>query len=537
MYACAVGEATVTAEVRRAGASSAEASISRTISVEALPEEVIEASGQRRRVDAQTRSGTAAQVGTPGIVPSISFYDVEAREFKVRWGKPSSGGERLTGFGLLIWIEPHEPPYSSAHVVGAAARSHHFTGMDPATKYSFRIHACNGPDSCGYWTNPARTVTTRAEATPPPTATPTPTPRPTPAPTPRPPRPVPTPGPPTVSAALDGLPALVNALEAGAAGWVLGHVVATVTEGSPVVAGYQYRLVVPASTGLQVNDANSRECQWRLTSPTTTVKLESAWRSPGEGIRVLRCGLGAGTAASIEVQRRKDGNGAPVTVQTLTVTVPQAVHHADEQVAYYICGTTASGITAVAKGDCAGFFPAEGIPENHAISADTVDEATYTTAAGAWTGAKVGAGVSRVTSKSAADVVIRGSWAEDKNGGKCKTSVACLDPSRQNSHFNGETTIWIEEPLWLPEPKTGAGIRWIWTSDLALASQPQPVMGQYFEYLPAVMMHEFGHALGLDDTGIPNIMMGPAALQLGSLMPTDTSAAKAIYQHHASHRD
>ena len=184
VYACGVGEATVTAEVRRTGASSAEASISRTISVEALPEEVIEASGERRRIGAQARSGTAAQVGTPGIVPSISFYDVEAREFKVRWGKPSSGGERLTGFGLLIWIEPNHPPYSSAHVVGAAARSHHFTGMDPATKYSFRIHACNGPDSCGYWTNPARTVTTRAEATPPPTATPTPTPRPTPAPAP-----------------------------------------------------------------------------------------------------------------------------------------------------------------------------------------------------------------------------------------------------------------------------------------------------------------------------------------------------------------
>ena len=38
VYACAVGTATVTAEVRRTGASSAEAAISRTLSVEALPE-------------------------------------------------------------------------------------------------------------------------------------------------------------------------------------------------------------------------------------------------------------------------------------------------------------------------------------------------------------------------------------------------------------------------------------------------------------------------------------------------------------------
>ena len=250
---------------------------------------------------------------------------------------------------------------------------------------------------------------------------------------------------------------------------------------------------------------------------------------------MLRCGLGAGTAASIEVQRRKGGNGAPVTVETLTVTVPRAVHHADEQVAYYICGTTVSGITAVADGDCAGFFPATGMPAGHAVSAETVDEATYTTAADAWTSARVGAGVSRVTGKNAADVVIRGSWAADKNGGECKTSVACLDPSRENSHFIGESTIWIEEPPWLPEPKTGAGVKWSWTNDFKLASLSVLSTGPYFEYLPAVLMHEFGHALGLDDTGVPNIMMGPAALQLGSLTPTDTAAAKAIYQHHAPH--
>ena len=255
VYACAVGGATVTAEVRRTGAGSPEASISRTLSVEAVPEEVIEASGETRRVGAQGASG-AAQVGTPGIVPSIRFYDVESRKFKVQWSEPSDGGRDLTGYGLLIWIEPHHPPYSSAHVVGASARSHHFTGMEPDTTYSFRIHACNGTNSCGYWTNPAKTVTTLPETTPPPT----PTPRPTPTPTPRPPRPVPTPGPPTVSAALDGLPALGNALEAGAAGWVLGHVVATVTEGVAGGGG----LSIPVGRTREHGTASQRRQQSRV---------------------------------------------------------------------------------------------------------------------------------------------------------------------------------------------------------------------------------------------------------------------------------
>ncbi len=160
VYACAVGEATVTAEVRLRNANRPVASISQRVVVEALPEEVITASGERLRT-ATLR--TATRSGTPGIVPSISFYDVEDTSFKVRWGTPSDGGRPLTGFGLLIWIAPHHPPYSSAHVVGPSVRSHHFVDMDPDTTYSFRIHACNGQDSCGFWTDPPKTVTTKSD--------------------------------------------------------------------------------------------------------------------------------------------------------------------------------------------------------------------------------------------------------------------------------------------------------------------------------------------------------------------------------------
>ena len=64
VYACAAGGATVTAEVRRAGASSSEASISQTLTVEAVPDVVIEASGKTRRT---TRgAGAVARAGTPG---------------------------------------------------------------------------------------------------------------------------------------------------------------------------------------------------------------------------------------------------------------------------------------------------------------------------------------------------------------------------------------------------------------------------------------------------------------------------------------
>ncbi len=74
-YACAVGGATVTAEVRRTGASAAEASVSQRVTVEALPEIVIGPSGERIRTttqeaaaQAQATAQGAAQVGRPGFV-------------------------------------------------------------------------------------------------------------------------------------------------------------------------------------------------------------------------------------------------------------------------------------------------------------------------------------------------------------------------------------------------------------------------------------------------------------------------------------
>ena len=85
---------------------------------------------------------------------------------KASWGTPSDGGRPLTGFGLLFWRDRDgHPDYGSAQVKGASARSHTYTVSKPGT-YKFRVHACNGTDSCGYWTNPPKIW--RIEGLPPP---------------------------------------------------------------------------------------------------------------------------------------------------------------------------------------------------------------------------------------------------------------------------------------------------------------------------------------------------------------------------------
>ena len=183
VYACAVGEATVTAEVRRTGASSPEASISQQLMVEALPEIVIGPSGERIRTTT-TRGAQRAvpKAGTPGIVPldprddddpdndnlDFEIFDqITSTSVRVNWLEPSDGGTDLTGYGLLFWpgTVDQQPAYSFALVKGPSPtpRQHTYMGLQSGTTYNFRIHACNGVDSCGYWTNPPKQVTTLTE--------------------------------------------------------------------------------------------------------------------------------------------------------------------------------------------------------------------------------------------------------------------------------------------------------------------------------------------------------------------------------------
>ena len=149
------------------------ATVSQRLVVEAVPE-LAPGSGSTTTATAKSGSTTvrsAARVGTPGTVPSISFPTKTTSSIKVTWGKPSDGGRRLTGFGLLFWrTSDPDPAYSSALVKGASPREHTYTGLQANTTYKFRIHACNGPDSCGWWTHPPKEVSTPPEP-PPPTAT------------------------------------------------------------------------------------------------------------------------------------------------------------------------------------------------------------------------------------------------------------------------------------------------------------------------------------------------------------------------------
>ena len=162
VYACAVDGGTVTAEVRRSGSSTAAASASQGVTVLPIPDYV---PADERPARGATRN--VARVGTPGIVQNVQVAERGPTSFKITWSPPAgNGGEPLTGYGLLIWHEDTtQPPYNQAASIGVTD-NHTFTGLQPSNTYNFRIHACNGTDSCGWWTDILEATTTAATPAP-----------------------------------------------------------------------------------------------------------------------------------------------------------------------------------------------------------------------------------------------------------------------------------------------------------------------------------------------------------------------------------
>ena len=164
VYACGVGAGTVTAEVRRAGAATAEVAVSQGVTAAPIPDWVPD---DERPV--RGASGAVAQVGTPGFVKNPRLEQIMTTSVVATWDTPTgNGGVDLSGYGLLFWHEDEEHPSYRDDVLvkGLIPREHTYTGLQHDATYKFRIHACNKTPACGWWTNPPLEVTTELAPNP-----------------------------------------------------------------------------------------------------------------------------------------------------------------------------------------------------------------------------------------------------------------------------------------------------------------------------------------------------------------------------------
>ncbi len=295
---------------------------------------------------------------------------------------------------------------------------------------------------------------------------------------------------------------------------VLGHAVVLPEAGFTRKDGHQFRLRLPTSTGFEFG----RTCQ-KYAAPTDTTVLESPWADSPRGLELVRCGLGAGAAVSIDVQVRRGTGGTPALLYTAATTIPQAKHRNDHRVVYYITGTLANGDI-----DGGQMFPAKaGMTPNEALTTAL----NYHNAAKAWQHVpNGGVTLDRILIGSSPDVVISGYWDPGTADDQCTGSVACVFPAGYPHLGNGQVFVIEDPPRWPEDP---AGSKRTWTTDFDDATKK----AMQFEYLPRVLMHEFGHTLGLGDSTSVDFIMG--RLSSPNLADTDVKGLQATYSHHRVH--
>lgn len=243
-----------------------------------------------------------------------------------------------------------------------------------------------------------------------------------------------------------------------------------------------HRITVPSDTGLQVNQTG--QCDWSM--PTTT---QSEWLPLAGSAVLVRCSLGTEDAhVQIEAKNGRSGASRPVPVSP-NFAVPHPWHRNDSEVTYKITQPLQKGLdNGIAT------LITEAIGDAAAVWNDAEVEITVTPAD---------------ADDSSPDVVIKvytGEYiGESTNDQTCGDSIACTYAG-ERPYFGSEGVyphIGRKQPFWIENPP-----RWHNDDPLAWTINYDKFMEmEGYQYLPSVLVHEFGHTGGMGHSVIEGDIM------------------------------
>lgn len=276
-------------------------------------------------------------------------------------------------------------------------------------------------------------------------------------------------------------------------------------------ASHQFHLSVPASTGFQINaesalDAN--KCNWNSPPSANT-----PWSDSDESFVLVRCKLGTGTA-NITAWKRPATGAVRTSVKVLTLgPVEQAWHRADHRVGYLV------GSPLVSDAKLA-----------HLPASYTPDEATLkkaiNKAVSSWNKAQSYVVFEAISTSP--DTTIRGYWNPGTANDKCGGSIACVTTGTSKYPHLRHQPFWIEYPPQFPRDPAYK----LWTNDSVMAKNNH----RRYYYLPQVVMHEFGHIVGLGHSPGDDVMGAVDSTRpIVSPKSYDVDGVKNTYENHTKH--
>ena len=203
----------------------------------------------------------------------------------------------------------------------------------------------------------------------------------------------------------------------GSRWWVAEHLQTRMHSGIASPGAFRFRLRIPASTGFQVNSpattgyrAAGDTCVW----PHPTTANWSVWVADGDSFPLVRCALGSGGSAGIEIQVEERTLAGLVVhdLDTVPMSMPKALHLADHRVRYHV---PASSNALLDRGS-----------------------SVYALSAAPWAGVSPGM-VSLIATNTSANVTV------EIGTDVCGDRAACVQPYHDARSHLTRATIYVED--------------------------------------------------------------------------------------------